>query len=69
VSQKVGKFCPDFRPHSHYKRSGFKTEQHIENLENAQDAQMSGVNNGQDIFPISPQFLQGVKRQILPNVV
>jgi len=52
-----------FRPHSHSKRSGFKTGQYIEILKNAKDAQLIVLNSGQDISSISPPFLQGVKNK------
>jgi len=56
---KMGKFCPNFRPHSYYQRSGFKTEQCIENLKNAQ---MIGLNSGQDSSPIAPPIFTRVKK-------
>jgi len=64
----VGQFCPNFWPHSHSKHSGFKTEQHIEILKNAQDAQMMGLNSGQDSSPIPVQLLQGVENEFWPIV-
>jgi len=57
--QKVGKLCADFRPHSHSKRPGFKTEQYIENLKDAHDVQMIALNSGQDSFLISPPIFTG----------
>jgi len=61
-------FCPNFRPHLHSKHLDFKTQQYIENLKNAQNAQMIGLNSGQDISHIPPPMLQGeLKTLILPN--
>jgi len=63
----MGKFCPNFRPHSHSKRSVFKAEQHIKILKTTQDAEMIG---GQDISPVStPIFTGGLKKQMLPNFI
>jgi len=57
----MGKFCLNFRLHSHYKRSGFKIQQDIENLKNTQNAQMIGLNSIQENFPILPPIFTGVK--------
>jgi len=50
--------------HSSSKRSVFKTEQYIENLKHAQDAQMMGLKDRQNSSHIPPKFLHGVKKQI-----
>jgi len=60
-------FYSDFRLHSHHKRSGFKTEQYIEILKNAQDVQMIGLNSGQDISPIHLPIFTGGQKQIWLN--
>jgi len=64
---KTWQFCPDFRPHSHSKHYGFKTEQCIEDLEKKYADDISGQNSGQDSSLTPSQFLQKDKT-ILPNL-
>jgi len=59
-------FAPIFDTTRIPKHSGFKTKLYIKNLENAEDASMIALNIGQESSPISPQFLQGVKKQFCP---
>jgi len=59
---KRGQFCSNFRPHAHFKRSGFKTKQRIESLKNAQYAQMIGLKSRQGSYHIPPAiFTSGHK--------
>jgi len=66
-NQKMSKFCPDFRPHSHSKRSGFKGDLYIKNLKNAQNVPTVELKVAKRVPLSLLQFLQGVKKLILPN--
>jgi len=48
--------------------TSFKIKQYIEILKNAQDAQMIGLNSGQDISPIPPRiFTEASKNKFYPT--